>query len=198
MTSLITPIVVGGSNPIFNDGQQIAFFGRSNAGKSSTINALFNINNLAKTSRHPGKTVTFNFYRLPSLKDSNNENRYLVDLPGYGYARGGLKNQEKLRRKLLWYLEEAGKNLVLFCLIIDAKAGITDVDEGALSLALENNLPVVLLVNKVDRLSQSEQSKLRNEIDEYLNMNETTVDQVFYYSAKNKRGVDQIKGYLEI
>ena len=96
--------IVSGSNEIFSDGRHLAFFGRSNVGKSSTINALLNNKNAAKTSGTPGKTITFNFFDI-STTDTE-EKRYLVDLPGYGYAKHGEKFREKLRRRLIWYLTD--------------------------------------------------------------------------------------------
>jgi len=186
------PIIVSGSNPIFQQGNHLAFFGRSNVGKSSTINALLNNKSAAKTSRTPGKTITFNFF---DISNDSSDLRYLVDLPGYGYARHGESFREKLRRRLIWYLSDSGATIDYFCLVLDAKAGITEVDEGALDLAKQHSIPVILLVNKVDRLNQKDRSKLERELKQYLLDNNLDIPTI-YYSAKTKKGIDKLRDKL--
>ena len=89
---------IKGTDPILNSGlPQIAFVGRSNVGKSSTLNALLNRKDLVAVSKKPGKTTEINFFLV-------NEKIYFVDLPGYGYARAGSKKREKIKKLIVWYL----------------------------------------------------------------------------------------------
>ena len=180
----IEPIVVAGSNPIFKSGRHLAFFGRSNVGKSSTINALLGSRS-AKSSTKPGKTITFNFYEYE-------EGKYLVDLPGYGFARHGEAFREKLRRRLLWYVEEAIGQIDKFIIVLDAKAGLTDLDQSALDLAKINNLDVIVLVNKTDKLNQSERSKLKKLIEDQIYGQVKQSIPILFYSAKTGRGVAEV------
>jgi GTP-binding protein len=185
------PTIVSGSDPIFNDGLHVAFFGRSNVGKSSTINRLLNNKKAAKVSTTPGKTVTFNFYNISADDDT----RYLVDLPGYGYAKHGRAFREKLRRRLIWYINESGARIEKFCLVLDAKAGLTDIDRSAIDLASQASIEICLLVNKIDRLNQKQLSALKREIE-----HEPKLDliKILYYSAKTGKGIDPIKEYLQL
>jgi len=190
--------IVSGSDEIFNQGKHLAFFGRSNVGKSSTINALLNNKAAAKTSKTPGKTVTFNFFDItPKESEADSGLRYLVDLPGYGYARHGEKFREKLRRRLIWYLNESEADIEFFCLVLDAKAGLTDIDRSALDLAEQAGLPVIVLVNKVDKLNQKDLSTLQKELKREL-LPYPVVYRVMYYSAKTKKGVNEIKQLLQL
>ena len=185
------PIIVSGTNDIFTQGSHLAFFGRSNVGKSSTINALLNNKNAAKTSAKPGKTITFNFFDLTDGK----QERFLVDLPGYGYARYGEQFREKLRRRLIWYVTESGADIENFCLVLDAKAGLTEIDRSAIDLAVQTDIPLVVLVNKTDKLNQKQLSQISCALE---NEPELKKAAIFYYSAKTGRGVKTIRDYLEL
>jgi GTP-binding protein len=126
---------------------QIAMLGRSNVGKSTFINSLIGAK-LARTSCAPGLTQCINLFEV--------DKRYhLVDLPGYGYARGSAEKRKVFAAMLCSYLSEA-KNLKLVVLIIDARVGFTELDEHALTQLKENGLPHLVVVNKTDKLSRSE------------------------------------------
>lgn len=187
------PIIVSGTDKIFTKGQHVAFFGRSNVGKSSTINAVLQNKSAAKVSTTPGKTITFNFFDISTGDDQ----RYLVDLPGYGYARYGANFREKLRRRLIWYLTESGSTVERFCLVLDAKAGLTEIDKSALLLARESQTPVVVLVNKIDKLNQKSLSHLQKELTTELS-DYTNVRKVLYYAAKTGQNVNKVQEFLQI
>lgn len=185
------PIIVSGSNEIFTTGSHLAFFGRSNVGKSSTINALLNSKSAARVSGTPGKTITFNFFDI----SGGNRSRFLVDLPGYGYAKHGEQFREKLRRRLLWYVSDSGAEIEKICLILDAKAGLTEIDKSAVDLANQSGIPLVVLVNKIDRLNQKQLSALRKDIESNPELENANV---FYYSAKTGKGINKITQFLNL
>ncbi|MFA7385930.1 MAG: ribosome biogenesis GTP-binding protein YihA/YsxC, partial [Candidatus Paceibacterota bacterium] len=96
----------------------IAFFGRSNAGKSSVINSLSGKKDLVKTSKLPGKTREANFFKI-------NNSFYFVDFPGYGYAKRSISERNKMIKRIFWYLKFSKSKPNAVFLIIDAKVGIT-------------------------------------------------------------------------
>jgi len=131
---------------------QIAMVGRSNAGKSSFVNYLTHRKDLAHISSAPGRTQTINLYEI--------DTRFLlVDLPGYGYAKMPAQKHADLDEMIQRYLIDT-EDLVLVFLIISAKPGMTDLDEGMLSFLQSMQLPVVMIVNKMDKLNQAESSAL--------------------------------------
>ncbi|MEX0934993.1 MAG: ribosome biogenesis GTP-binding protein YihA/YsxC, partial [Candidatus Paceibacterota bacterium] len=138
-----------GSDSILEDSRpHIAFVGRSNVGKSSTLNCLAG-RNIAYTSKKPGKTQEINFFLV-------NDSVYFVDLPGYGYARISAHEAEKLRKHMIWYLSESGVQPRWVVLILDAKVGITDLDRDMLDILAGEGHRVLILANKMDKLNQKE------------------------------------------
>ncbi len=129
-----------------DSGLEIAFAGRSNAGKSSAINCLTRQKNLCKTSKTPGRTQLINFFEL-------GEGRRLVDLPGYGYAKVSKKMRHHWDRVLSTFLLErrALKGLVI---VIDIRRGISELDQALIDM-VEDKLPLHLLLAKSDKLSRS-------------------------------------------
>jgi len=138
----------------------IAFLGRSNVGKSSTINMLAGRNNLVKSSSTPGKTKEINFFLM-------NDEFYFVDLPGYGYAKVSKTERDKLRKLILWYMRDTYPEERLFVLVIDAQVGITEHDEEILDIAAEKGETVVLAVNKSDKLNQKKKHALNKQMEEF-------------------------------
>lgn len=122
----------------------VAFFGRSNVGKSSVINAFLGRKGLARSSSQPGRTTEINYYLV-------NDAWYLADLPGYGYARLSLEKREKLRRQILWYAESEAVPLSLAVIVIDATVGMTDMDREALGVLLGAGRNVAVVANKSDK-----------------------------------------------
>jgi GTP-binding protein len=141
------------------DISEIAFIGRSNVGKSSLLNSLTRHNGLARTSGTPGKTQTLNFYR--AMLKQGAEARYdlfLVDLPGYGYARTG----QAARRQWAKFIEEYllhSPRLKLICQLIDIRHAPMDSDIATYRWLREADLPVQIIATKADKISRSAQKK---------------------------------------
>jgi GTP-binding protein len=126
------------------DGIEIAFAGRSNAGKSSALNKITRQNNLARTSKTPGRTQLINLFEL-------DDKRRLVDLPGYGYAKVPLAMKQKWQKALGEYLQkrECLKGLVV---LMDIRHPLKDLDQELVYWAVSAKLPVLLLLTKADKL----------------------------------------------
>ena len=126
------------------DGGEVAFAGRSNAGKSSALNRLTRQKNLARTSKTPGRTQLINLFEL-------DDKRRLVDLPGYGYAKVPLAMKEKWQKALGEYLQkrECLKGLVV---LMDIRHPLKDLDQDLVFWAVSANLPVLILLTKADKL----------------------------------------------
>lgn len=139
---------------------QVAFVGRSNVGKSSTINALLN-GQFTRVSATPGKTTEINFYNV-------GDRMFVVDLPGFGFAKLPVPMQHKIRQHIIWYLTspEVYPNLKTLVLVTDAKAGVTEYDRELIEIAMQEKLPLLVLINKCDKLNQSEKSKLTKAFEE--------------------------------
>ncbi|MFH1657210.1 MAG: ribosome biogenesis GTP-binding protein YihA/YsxC [bacterium] len=159
---------------------QIAFFGRSNAGKSSLINSLVGNKNLVKTSKVPGKTRQANFFRI-------NDSFYLVDFPGYGYAKLPIAERNKIIKRIFWYLESSQTKPNAVFLITDAKVGLTNLDREMIQIIKENEHQVVIIANKIDKISKSEAEKRLSLIREEI---ENTP--VLGYSAKTNQGKEEL------
>jgi len=137
---------------------EVAFIGRSNVGKSSLLNSLTRRKNLARVSSTPGKTQTLNYYRLEARRQSQtHEDRagfYVVDLPGYGFARKGQANKDAWSGFMSKYLSES-ERLQLVCQLIDIRHKPQDSDVACYQWLLENQLNVLLILTKADKLSRS-------------------------------------------
>lgn len=155
---------------------QIAFLGRSNVGKSSVINSLLGRTNLARSSSTPGKTTEANFYLV-------NDRFYVLDFPGFGYAKMSKKERDKVAKRILWYVQYSPVRPQLVVLIIDVQAGITEMDAEMLRTLKSYGHDVIVLANKVDKLNQSKRAKAYNKLREELGPVE-----LLMYSAKTKRG----------
>jgi len=139
----------------------VAITGRSNSGKSSLINALCNQKNLALTSSTPGKTKTINYFYVPSNKPHYNE-FFLVDLPGYGFAKLSKKENEQLHYIIDQYLANA-PNLKLILLVIDSRRKLEKEEYSILNYCIDYGKNILLIRSKWDKLNQSEKNKLMNE-----------------------------------
>jgi len=168
-------------------GAEVAFAGRSNAGKSSAINALTQNKSLARTSKTPGRTQLINFFQLhnsPALR--------LVDLPGYGYAKVSQEMKKTWQKYISQYLSERQclKGLVL---IMDIRHPLQEVDTMLIDWAVESELPLHALLTKSDKLSrgaaQNTLHKLHTDIKNAGVDNSMTVQT---FSALNGDGVDQL------
>lgn len=127
-----------------DEGIEVAFAGRSNAGKSSALNTLTRQKNLARTSKTPGRTQLINVFTL-------DEQRRLVDLPGYGYAQVPHKVKEKWQRSLGEYLQKR-KSLKGLVVLMDIRHPFKDLDQQLIQWAVQSNIPVLALLTKADKL----------------------------------------------
>ena len=132
-----------------DEGIEVAFAGRSNAGKSTALNSLTRQKNLARTSKTPGRTQLINVFEL-------DEDRRLIDLPGYGYAQVPLKMKEKWQRALGEYLQrrDSLKGLVV---LMDIRHPFKDLDQELIHWAVASNIPVLALLTKADKLKSGKQ-----------------------------------------
>lgn len=166
-------------------GVEVAVAGRSNAGKSSAINAITQRNSLARTSKTPGRTQLINFFELAP-------GRRLVDLPGYGYAKVPPRMQAHWRELVGGYLETRN-SLMGLLLIVDARRGLKDDDRGLIAWARNRGRQVHLLLSKSDKLTRNEaRQQLRQIVGE---LNTGVAAQLF--SAVNKEGVEEARHALE-
>jgi len=176
---------ISGTDDILADGiPNIAFIGRSNVGKSSLLNALVGKKELARVGVKPGKTTEINFFLI-------NKTHYFVDLPGYGYAAASQKDREKLRRHIVWYFTSAEVHPKKVVLILDSSAGLTKFDEQMIQVLKEQEYPYLLVVNKVDKLSQKELSQQIAKIKASIGDSD-----IMKTSVKTGRGIDELRDAL--
>ena len=143
---------IRGTDPVAYGGvPQIAFIGRSNVGKSSLIASLVQNKGLVKVSAVPGKTREINFFLI-------NKKFYLVDLPGYGYAKVTNEEKDKLKKLIVWYFTDSAIRPQVVVLIVDIKVGITLFDEQMIGILKELRHPFMIVANKMDKLTQKELS----------------------------------------
>ncbi len=172
--------VVGGDYDMKDNLPHIAFFGRSNAGKSSVINSLVDKKDLVKTSRTPGKTRQANFFRI-------NNSLYLIDFPGYGYAKFSILERNKIIKRILWYVEFSKMRPKAVFLIIDANVGLTALDQDMMKILEANKHQIVIVANKIDKLAKDAVGKQISLIQK-----EAQGIPVFRYSAKTNEGKEEL------
>ena len=136
-----------------DQGSEIAFCGRSNCGKSSILNALTNNKKLAKTSKTPGRTQSINVFEIKSNSDFK-----IIDLPGYGYARVSKKMRASWGQEIEKYLMTR-QCLNALCIIMDIRHPFKEDDESLIDWCESKDLPMILLLNKADKLSKSQIAK---------------------------------------
>lgn len=169
---------VVGEDPIFKDGRaQVACIGRSNVGKSSTINVLTNTPKLARVSSFPGRTQELNVFLI-------NRKFYLVDLPGYGFAKASKQKRAEIYDLVNWYLFESGIHIKHIVLIIDAFIGPTDNDIEMYRMLRDHEKSVIVVANKIDKLKKSQ---LEEQIKKIRDIFEGSL--VVPFSAEEKIGV---------
>ena len=189
----ITKAVFAGSSQYLKDKPKVklpefAFIGRSNVGKSSLINSLCGVNNLARTSSTPGKTLLVNHFLV-------NDSWYLVDLPGYGYAKISRKSRERLSRMNNEYINESPELALLFVLL-DARHDIQKIDLEFLTSLGEAGIPFAIIFTKGDKLGktalQNQIEKNKKELLEYWE----ELPPVFVSSAHTHQGKEEILDYI--
>lgn len=170
---------------------EIAFAGRSNAGKSSAINALANRSRLAFTSKTPGRTQQINFFRLRN-------GALLADLPGYGYAAVP-KALKRHWQDFLGRYVAARQSLVGLVLIVDARHGLSDLDRKLLSSYFMSGRPVLVLATKIDKLATAAQRAAKREIERDIAaafpMHSAQVA-VVAFSATRRIGIEEAEATL--
>ena len=165
-------------------GYEVAFAGRSNAGKSSALNCLTGIRQLARTSKTPGRTQLINVFTL------SDESRRLIDLPGYGYAKVALQVKHDWQKNLAHYLE-VRQSLQGLVLLMDVRHPLKELDQSMIDWALDRQLPVHILLTKADKLSRGQvQSTVMQVRKHYELMKELISVQSF--SSLKKQGVEEL------
>lgn len=168
-------------------GAEVAFAGRSNAGKSSAINAITDHRGLARTSKTPGRTQLINYFAL------DDEHR-LVDLPGYGYAKVSAGIRETWQAALDHYLQHRA-SLVGLVLIIDIRQALTPFDAHMLAWCRDMDMRVHILLTKADKLSRSAALAVLDQVQQYLAQYPNTAT-VQTFSALKKQGIAETHAVL--
>ena len=175
------------SNAPLDAGSEVAFAGRSNAGKSSAINTLTENSKLARTSRTPGRTQLINFFSL-------SEHQRLVDLPGYGYAKVPLKMKREWNRHMESYLQHR-QSLRGLILLMDVRHPLTDQDEQMIAWAAAAAMPVHVLLTKADKLKKGPaKSSLLSVQARLLEFGELATAQLF--SSLKRDGLKELEKKL--
>ncbi|MBU4082459.1 ribosome biogenesis GTP-binding protein YihA/YsxC [Patescibacteria group bacterium] len=178
--------VLGTNEILYSEYPQIAFVGRSNVGKSSVINSLVERKGLVKSGSTPGKTQQINYFLI-------NKNTYFIDLPGYGFMKISLKQKEKIRKMIIWYLFKSSVIFKKVVLIIDAKVGPSAFDIEMLGLLRKRENDFVIIANKSDKLKQKEVKKQLEMIKK-----KTGEANIILYSAKTNRGREELLEQLAL
>ena len=169
-----------------SDITEIAFAGRSNVGKSSLLNKLFNRKSLARVSSVPGKTITINFYDVDGYK--------FVDLPGYGYAKLSKSERDRFGELMEGYFQ-SGRNIKLVVQLVDMRHKPSQDDFGMIEFMKQMNIPFIVVCTKADKLKVKEFKKREQEIKEELSMVDS--DLIIPFSSQNGLGLDKIKMLIE-
>ncbi|EII3114969.1 YihA family ribosome biogenesis GTP-binding protein [Vibrio parahaemolyticus] len=171
-----------------DEGVEIAFAGRSNAGKSSALNRLTNQKSLAKTSKTPGRTQLINLFKVE-------EGCHIVDLPGYGFAQVPVEMKNKWQKSLGEYLQkrECLKGLVV---LMDIRHPMKDLDQQMIFWAIDSRIPVQVLLTKADKLKSGARKqtllKIRKQVETFGG--DVSVD---VFSSLKGLGVDQLRAKLD-
>ncbi len=168
------------------DGRaEICFSGRSNVGKSSLLNKIFNRKNFARVSSKPGKTVTINYFSVNDI--------YFVDLPGYGYAKISSETEEGYSDLIEKYFN-SGRNIKLVFQLIDSRRGITDSDADMIKFMQYHGINFAIVITKCDKLNKTE---LENAINSVKNHPLIKGVDVIATSCVKTQGIEQIKQKID-
>lgn len=190
----ITKAVFAGSSEKLSDRpkarlHEFAFIGRSNVGKSSLINTLCGVSKLAKTSATPGKTLLINHFLI-------NDSWYLVDLPGYGYAKISQKGREKLTNMINQYVSKSEELAVLFVLL-DSRLPIQKIDLEFLMAIGEAQIPFAVIFTKGDKLGKTALSNQIEKNKETLLEYWEELPPIFVTSSETNMGKEEVLSYIE-
>lgn len=164
---------------------EIVFSGKSNVGKSSLLNKLFNRKQLARISSVPGKTITINFYNVDGYK--------FVDLPGYGYAKISKQERDRFGELMEGYFQ-SGRNIKLVVQLVDMRHKPTLDDLGMIDFLNQMEIPYIVVMTKADKLKVKERQK--READSKIEL-ETANSEIIPFSSVTGEGVDKIKALIE-
>ncbi|MFT4620052.1 MAG: GTP-binding protein [Sulfitobacter sp.] len=167
---------------------EVCFAGRSNVGKSSLINALTGRKALARASNTPGRTQEINFFEL-------GEERYLVDLPGYGFANAPVAVVAKWQRLLKSYLSGRASLRRAFVLI-DARHGVKTVDAEILSLLDKSAVPFQVVLTKADKISLDDKAKVLDQVRENLAKHPAAFPELIITSSEKGEGIETLRGII--
>jgi len=168
---------------------EFAFIGRSNVGKSSLINMLMDRKKLAKISSTPGKTQLINHFIV-------NDQWYLVDLPGYGWAKTSKVNKAKWEKMIRSYLLNR-ENLALVFVLIDARLPPQEIDTGFIDWMGQNQIPFLLIFTKTDKLSKNKTQGAISKYRHTLSKNWEEIPDMIATSSVNGNGKEAILEYIE-
>ncbi|VEU76415.1 ribosome biogenesis GTP-binding protein YihA/YsxC [Mycoplasmopsis columboralis] len=174
------------SNWYDHSNNEVAFWGRSNVGKSSLINALTNNSKLARVSKTPGRTQLINFFE-------NEFNAVFVDLPGYGYAKLSQTQKQQMMLMIEEYLTQR-PNLVNLFLLIDARHGLTKIDMQIIQFLALNKITFSVVYTKIDKLKQSEKSKLIKNNQQWSK--ECNFSNTYFVSSETKFGIADLSNFI--
>ena len=165
---------------------EIAFAGRSNVGKSSLLNKLFNRKSLARVSSVPGKTITINFYDVDGYK--------FVDLPGYGYAKLSKTERDRFRELMEGYFQ-SGRNIKLVVQLVDMRHKPSQDDYGMIDFMQQMDIPFIVVCTKADKLKVKEFKRREKEIKDELSMVDENL--IIPFSSQSGLGLDTVKMLIE-
>ncbi len=165
---------------------EIAFSGRSNVGKSSMINKIFNRKQLARVSSMPGKTVTINFFKLENIR--------FADLPGYGYAKVSKTEKQRWGKLIEGYLHSE-RNLQLVFQLVDMRHPPTEDDLHMINFLIENEFPFVVVLTKCDKLSKKQQQERIDALKIEIPYAEQIT--MIPFSAETGEGVETVREIIE-
>ncbi len=172
-----------------DSGSEVVFVGRSNSGKSSTINSLCSRKNLARTSRTPGRTQQFNFFNLVA-------DRRLVDVPGFGYAKVSRAIRTRWEKEMSTYLQYR-KSLRGLVLIMDIRHPMREVEQSILTWSTEAQLPTVVLLNKSDKTKRNYNIATLSKVKDYFReIDKNYESNIIIFSAKFGNGLDDLASLL--
>lgn len=169
-----------------SDVCEIAFAGRSNVGKSSLLNKLFNRKQLARVSSVPGKTITINFYDVEGIK--------FVDLPGYGYAKISKQELSRFGELMEGYFQ-SGRNIKLVIQLIDMRHPLSNDDEGMITFMKQMGIPFIIVMTKCDKLKKTAYAERLKKSKEELAFAGNVP--VIPFSSVTGQGINGIKNYIE-
>lgn len=171
------------------DKPEFAFIGRSNVGKSSLINMLCNKKDLAKTSSKPGKTQLINHFIV-------DDKWYLVDLPGYGYAKTSKTNLEKFEELISNYITKR-KNLVCLFILIDSRLEMQGIDREFMEWCANHEIPFCLVFTKVDKIGKNQWTSNFTKYKKTLLQISEELPTLFTTSAEKKQGKEEILTFID-